>query len=170
MIRELLLGLILIPAVRADVSSEKIPNRLVLTGWGMGILYQIFSTGTSGVFCGLLGALFPILVLFLFFMFGVLGAGDIKLLSAVGTFYGIFPMTRLLIFIFGVGALLSLVYMLKNRIFLNRFSYLWNFIRWKRGSGERYYDVKRDGKQPVIHFSIAIFLGVILWEVLHYVF
>lgn len=169
MIRELLLGLILIPAVRADVSSEKIPNQWILAGWGMGILYQIFYTGMKGVFCGLLGALFPILVLFLFFMLRVLGAGDIKLLSAVGTFYGIYPMIRLLFLVFVVGAVLSLLYMLKNRIFLKRFSYLWNFILWKRGSGERYYDAKRDGKQPVIHFSIAILGGVILWELLHYV-
>ena len=169
MIRELLLGLILIPAVRADVSSEKIPNQWILAGWGMGILYQIFSTGISGVFSGLLGALFPILILFLFFMLRVLGAGDIKLLSAVGTFYGVFPMTRVLLLVFVAGAVLSMFHMMKNRIFRKRFSYFWNFIRWKRGSGERYYDAGRDGKLPVIHFSIAILGGVILWELLHYV-
>lgn len=167
--RMVLLNLILIPAVRADLSSEKIPNQWILAGWGMGILYQIFYAGVSGVACGLLGAVFPILVLFLFFMLRMLGAGDIKLLSVVGMFYGISPMIRLILLVFGFGAVLSLLHMLKNRIFVERFSYLWNYVRLEKGSGRPYYDGERDGKKPVIHFSIAILGGVILWELLNYV-
>ena len=60
----------------------------------------------SGYF--LFGMLFPILALYILFYFHMLGAGDIKLLSAVGGFLGVPAILKCMIVSFLSGAVLSI--------------------------------------------------------------
>ena len=163
--RALSLSLILIPALYTDFSEEKIPNQLILFGWLAGILYQLFFFNLNGLLHGILGAVIPIIVLFLFFVLKMLGAGDIKLLSVIGMFYGFPCMIRVFILVFLIGGLIAFILLVHRNILIKRFRYLLGYIFVFSHIDHRYYIKERDGKQPIMHFSLAISGGVCLWEI-----
>lgn len=71
-----------------DFRTYRIPNRLTLPGFFLGIGIRWYLYGLPGVGQGAAGCLIAILALLALFMFRVLGAGDIKLLAVVGAFTG----------------------------------------------------------------------------------
>jgi len=82
-----LISLLLLAAIY-DVSSNRIPNYCVLAIVVLGISSQILKHGFTG-FTGSIGGLFLGLVCFLpFYIKKGMGAGDVKLMAAVGSFLG----------------------------------------------------------------------------------
>ena len=82
------LGGLLIAAVASDWRSRRIPNALIVFGASGGLLLSLFSAGPAGVTQSLLGLLVGLLLLLPGFVLGFTGAGDVKLLAALGTFLG----------------------------------------------------------------------------------
>lgn len=87
-IQILSLAVMTMGAVLADLRTGRIPNGLIVTGIGCGLFYQIFEKGAAGAVLFAGGAGLPILMLGVFYYFRMIGAGDIKLLCAVGGFVG----------------------------------------------------------------------------------
>lgn len=77
---------ILIIAVYFDIKTGCIPNKLNLSGCILGLFLNTLFMGKYGLINSICGILLPIIILFVFFVFRVLGAGDIKLLSVIGAF------------------------------------------------------------------------------------
>lgn len=75
-------------AVAADLRTYKIPNRLCIGMAGSGIVLQGYFFGSRGLLSAGAGMLIPFVVLFALFWIRMIGAGDIKLLCAVGTYAG----------------------------------------------------------------------------------
>ena len=73
----------------ADTRTGRIPNLVVLAGAVSACLVSAMPLGT-GLAQALLGMLAGLLLFMPFYIFRLLGAGDVKLLAAVGTFTG-FP-------------------------------------------------------------------------------
>ena len=76
-------------AVCMDLMQEKVDNGWILAAWVLGLGYQIGAGGGPGIARFLAGAALPLLLLYILFRFRMLGAGDIKLLSAVGCFMSV---------------------------------------------------------------------------------
>ena len=68
--------------------NRRIPNWLTLPAVVGGIVLQSAILGLSGTIESLLGALSGFLLLFFFYAAGGMGAGDVKLLAAAGSFLG----------------------------------------------------------------------------------
>lgn len=80
------LFIFLLGAVGYDIDVRRIPNNWSLF-WGLsGIFLSCRKYGLHGCLYGLLGILLPFFVLFVLFVWRVIGAGDIKMLSVIGTF------------------------------------------------------------------------------------
>ncbi|AMD02291.1 A24 family peptidase [Halomonas chromatireducens] len=71
-----------------DLRIRRIPNRLVLAGTVMGLLLQGVLVGTGGFLAAILGLLVGMAILMPGYLMGFTGAGDAKLMAAVGTFLG----------------------------------------------------------------------------------
>ena len=72
-----------------DIRTWKIPNWLILLGLETGIFITVWQNGVrTGSIRVLAGIWIPIGILYVMFLAGWLGAGDIKLFSAVGAFCG----------------------------------------------------------------------------------
>ncbi|SIP92219.1 A24 family peptidase [Marinobacterium stanieri] len=85
----LLLLLILALAVYTDLRRHKIPNWLTFGGLSIGLIAAyLVSLPSVQVGAALKGALAGLLVFLPFFLSGGMGAGDVKLMAAIGSFIG----------------------------------------------------------------------------------
>jgi prepilin peptidase CpaA len=71
-----------------DLRARRIPNALSGAGALLGLCLSAAYFGSAGVASGLLGVLVMIAVLLAPFALGGLGAGDVKMMAAVGAFLG----------------------------------------------------------------------------------
>lgn len=89
----LLLLLILGVATCLDWRSHRIPNWLTFGGLGIGLVLCYVCLPSNEIHTGLQGAGIGLAVLIPFFLTGGMGAGDVKLMAAIGSFIG--PMAAL---------------------------------------------------------------------------
>ncbi len=114
-IQHCILLFFLAEAVRQDRKGRRISNRLILTGTGCGILLRILAEGfgQAGVIAADL--FLPVGLLFILYLFRVLGAGDLKLFSMISSFIGMKECFFVIYYAFLAGALLGLIAILKRR-------------------------------------------------------
>jgi prepilin peptidase CpaA len=118
------LFLILLIAVSFDLLYKKIPNWLTIPAGFFGISYHFFNTGLNGLCYSLVGILIGIGVLILFYLKGGMGAGDVKLMGALGAFLGgigVFIAFLATSIIGGAYAILTLVYHGQLRVTSKRY-------------------------------------------------
>jgi Flp pilus assembly protein protease CpaA len=76
-------------AVACDLKNRKIPNKLCLYGVCSGFLLSLTAMTDISPVQSLAGIVIPVVLLWVLFVFRILGAGDIKLFCAIGSFAGI---------------------------------------------------------------------------------
>ena len=115
----------------------------------------------------LIGALLPMVSLVLLQRLGVIGGGDVKLLSVVGGFLGGKEGMYSVILSFVFGAVLSLYFLIQRGILKARIRFFLDYIQTvvRTGKWIPYYQIARDGYIGTIHFSIAVLAAVLvlLW-------
>ena len=84
----LVVGLATLVAAATDVWRFKVYNLLTLPLLALGLAASAALGGWAGLWSGLLGAGFGFAILVVFFALGGVGAGDVKLLTAVGAWLG----------------------------------------------------------------------------------
>lgn len=87
-INNVILIILLLAAAFFDVTKNKIPNFLTFPVICAGIILNIIVNGFSGFLFSLYGFFFGLAIFFIPFAFGLMGAGDVKLMAAVGTLKG----------------------------------------------------------------------------------
>jgi prepilin peptidase CpaA len=78
-------------ACATDLRSARIPNLLTFGSILAGVLFHALAPNGSGVAAAALGLVAGLLVFFPIFALGALGAGDVKLMAAIGTWIGWLP-------------------------------------------------------------------------------
>ncbi len=112
MVRYIILICLLILSVISDIKYSKIKNIYVIPAAISGLFINTFEHGFEGLKLSLFGVLVPILLLGLLFNLKLIGAGDLKLFSAIGALLGcefiLYGMAYSFVFA-GIVALLSLL-------------------------------------------------------------
>lgn len=162
----LVLYAILIIAVILDFKYTKISNRLILVGIFLALAFWVIKGREVSDFIYVLWNIsFPVIVLYLFYLMGVIGAGDVKLFSVIGGFVNFKELVICMLCSFAVGAVISLGKMLfcgtLREGLHNAGCYFWGLVKgecksYGRGSKE---------KKNQIHFSLAIILGLSLAKI-----
>ena len=111
----LLAAVLLLPAVFIDVAVHRIPNKLCLAGIVAGLALHTAFAGASGFGLALAAGALLLLATFPFFALGWLGAGDVKLMAAVGCVAGA-PAAALAILLVTLvtGALMALLVLARH--------------------------------------------------------
>ncbi len=165
-IAEVFLIFIVTAAVFYDLRNYCIPNSLILLGYIFAFLLCL-DEGIDGIRGFISGALLPIICLVFLQRAGIIGGGDVKLLSVAGGFLGTREGVYCIFFSFVIGAFLSLIVLLRRRSLKARICYFLNYIQTVVHTGHwiPYYQITRDGYTGTMHFSIAIMLAVwlVLW-------
>lgn len=156
-------------AALSDLKEEKIPNRWVLTGFLLSLTGQILFCRESRWHPEFLSALIPFLLLIPFYLFRMIGAGDIKLLMVTGIFMKPGQMLLLLLFTFLPAAVYAVLRLCLSPSGSDRFPLFDRFHSMKRyvytfsGSGvlEPYWKDSRPEEQ--VHLAVFIFGALIPW-------
>lgn len=80
------LGVVLATAVFTDLRSRRIPNLLTLAAALMGFGFQVWNFGSDGAINAASGLCAGFLALIPIYLWGGMGAGDVKLMASVGAF------------------------------------------------------------------------------------
>ena len=126
-------------AVLFDLSSDRIPNVLIAAAASSLLVLRCCREGAAAIPSCLGGAAVPFLLLYPFFLFRLVGAGDIKLLMALGIRYGAEGSLRLLFLSLVCGLIFGILRILSAR------------LAQKRQPGRRPSSASR------IHFSAPVF-------------
>ncbi len=92
-------------AIYFDIRTERIPNWLIAAGTVVALTLHAVSSGTSGLLTSVGGLSIAMVILLPFYIAGVMGAGDVKLMAAVGAFTGVHLALLAVGFAVGVGVL-----------------------------------------------------------------
>ena len=135
-----------------DVRSGRVPNALTYTAAGAGLaLNAVMRPSGIGLGPAALGLLVGFGPLFVVYLAGGLGGGDVKLMAAVGAFLGPLATAYALLYACLVGAVMSV-----------------GVVLWKEGIGGaylRFSGLFRRGREAAemnrlrFPFAVAVFVG-----------
>jgi prepilin peptidase CpaA len=103
------LATMLVVAAWTDARTRRIPNALVLAGVVAGLCIGFASGGTDGLMSAVGGLMLGLCVLLPAYAVGALGAGDVKLVAAVGAFVGPRGLLGALVLTVLVGGVMALI-------------------------------------------------------------
>ena len=106
---------LLFVAFICDMKTDKVPNVLVLLGYGIGIVNYMLKFGLPGIFWSVLAVLAVWLCLFPVYAIGGLGGGGCKLLAWIALFFDAEQLLECYFFIFLCGGLIALVKLFMSR-------------------------------------------------------
>jgi prepilin peptidase CpaA len=152
-------------AVGFDVRLYKIPNLLIVIGLAIGVGYSYYERGWNGLLDSLTGIGIPVFILIVLHFLRILGAGDIKLFAVIGGMIG-HSVWNVMLCSFVAGGLLAAIQMLYHHSLVSRIHFFWNYIHSCLQAGKLIpYESGFDegNTSNTIHFSIAIFIGYIVW-------
>ena len=153
-------------AIFFDICFKKIPNWLIL----LGLLGGFFLNGLAGLsflYNSFFGFVVGVLVFFVPFAAGWLGAGDVKYFGVVGCLLGPRLLPRVLFYSAlagGVLAVISLVYHREARGLLASLRNIWLDCRiavLSLGRGVSSIETKNEKKLETIPWGVAIGIGTI---------
>lgn len=150
-------------AMIMDLKWEKVCNFWNYGSWITVLLGRGILEGGSGCLGGLAGTAVVIIVLFPLFLGKMLGTGDIKVFAVLGSAMGAKSVCYCIAFSFLLGALISLPILLFRCNVRERFAYFFTYLR--RVLETRTFSAYLvPGSRPEnIHFTIPIFISVVLF-------
>ncbi|MFV0344046.1 MAG: prepilin peptidase [Anaerocolumna sp.] len=170
-IKHICLVFLLLLALSKDLKSYKIPNTIILIGYLFGLFFFCQEQEWTSIHKWVLSIFIPILILFPLFFIKALGAGDIKLFSVIGGFFGISYVINLIVISFLIGGILAVFQLCKNKNLSSRISFFLSYVKKLHlkvttsdisNTDYVYYSKDKEGTRNVIHFSVAIFLGFLI--------
>ena len=167
--------LLLLVASWQDYRGYSIQNALVLTGALLGISLNTFLPAGVGILDSLAGCAIGLLLLLPFYMWRMMGAGDVKLMAAVGTFVGSSDILGVFLSTLIAGGVLALIVALHKgmlRRLLNNLTRI--FMHMLRIDKSRFLQDSTSvpeatadsiGKLP---YAIAITMGTLTFLILNH--
>jgi prepilin peptidase CpaA len=154
-------------ACAIDLRSRRIPNWLTFSAALVGLGYQLAVHGPGGALSGGAGLLVGIAIFFVPFALGGLGAGDVKLVAALGAWLGPYEIVWLALYTVIAGAVLAVGVSLVRGYLRQALSNIWLLLMHLRIVGFRPHPelTIHHARGPKLAYGVAIFAGtmVTIW-------
>lgn len=145
-----------------DVRYRRIPNVLVLTALIAGLSINTFFGGLHGLGNSALGFALAFIPMLLLHIFGAMGAGDVKLMGAVGSILGVSLMPITLVLVVMVGGILAVYTTLRaGTIFSTLHGVLRIFVGILPGWEMPRFAMTPD-RRHTIPYGVAIMVGSLI--------
>lgn len=163
------IGLCLLALVVAaswtDLRARRIPNRLVLVAVGLALPVQCYLHGAGAGFSEwLLGMLTGAGLFLPLYVLRAMGAGDVKLMGAIGAFVGPWAVFRIVLLTFIVGGIWALILIVAGRKMRPAFANIRGMLlAWVGHPQQAEPGVEPSGRASVgsLPFAVAIALGTV---------
>ena len=150
-----------------DIRSSRIPNVLTAPSMAAGLLLHLILGGWSQVASSVLGGFIGGGVFLLLFLLGGMGAGDVKLMAAVGCLAGVGSLSQILVATVLVGAALAVLLALYRRSLRQTITNVVALVTHYRENGfSRHDDFNLDNVHTLrMPYAVPIAIGcmVSLW-------
>ena len=161
----LFLSSVLVSAAIFDIRVQKIPNLLTYPTMAVGLIYHSFTNGVEGFFFGAGGIGVGIGLFLIPYLIGVMGAGDAKLMGAVGAALGAKGVFYAVLLSAIVGGLYALIVLLFHLTFfkglLKRYAVT---IKTLFFTGQLVLiPAAEDEPKPKLYYGVAIALGTLVY-------
>ena len=144
-----------------DLTRKKIPNRLILAGYLSGLTFYIRICGIAGLIIFLAGILLPLLLLWTLYYFRMIGAGDIKLLSALGGLLGPTAGFYCILYSFLIGGCISAILIFHRRNLRHRLNYFFAYFREYSTTGTWKPYLDKTEKSSHLYLSVPVFFSIL---------
>lgn len=141
-------------AAVGDVRRLRIPNKLVVAGIAVAVLFALYDRGTGGLLHAAAGLAVGVLVLMPFHLLKMMGAGDVKLMGMVGAFLGPVDGFCATLATMLAGGAVSVWWLWRMRR---------NHKESPQGGGQAV-----DTREMRMPYGVAIFLGTLAWLVIRW--
>lgn len=147
-----------------DVRTNKIKNQGILCLYLFGLLFRLQDFQLANLSQVAINLLLPIILLYPLFLLHVLGAGDIKLFSAIGLFLNTNSLLYWIGYSFVLGALIGLALLLYRGELVASMKRLYGYLLEAAYCFPELkpYSKEENFQKNVIHFSVAMALGYLL--------
>lgn len=172
----ILLGILLLSAIWSDVKSRVIPNSIVFLGAVIGIALHtalpmgsgLFNDpfGSLGISNSIAGLCVGLIILLPLYALGVMGAGDVKLLSMIGAFLGPQAIIKVALLSFIAGGLFGIIVALWKGVLQQVFKNIFNIsmqLFMQTQLGERLHINAPAVTNVKLAYAIAISTGTVLY-------
>ncbi len=167
----ILLSVVLIVATIFDLAVHKIPNLITYPTMASALIYYFVVMGLEGVLFSFKGLALGIILFIVPYLMGVMGAGDAKLMGAVGSILGAEGVFMSSICTAIVGGFYAVILLLMHPRYLKEFLQR-HFVSLKTFvfTG-RYITIPaaEPDRQPKLYYATAIALGTFVYILLDYV-
>ena len=152
-----------------DISASRIPNALTLPVAVCALLFHFIAPSGAGGSHALLGLAVGLFVFFPLFALGAMGAGDVKLMAAVGAWLGAESILKVALYGSLAGGALAVIVAMRQR-------YLWKALSnikmlalywWAEGGIRPFPSLTLESTRSVrLPYALAIAAGlaVTLWR------
>lgn len=155
--------ILMLPAVESDLLYEKVENGWILFCAGLLAAMRLIGNG-PGALAGMAGgAVLPVLLLWPLFRIRAIGAGDCKMLAALGLLLGPAAVLQCMVRMFLLGGVLAAALLAAEGTAAQRFRYLRQYV--KQALYTRTLPPYREsGARPEhIHMTVPMLMSVFLW-------
>ncbi len=156
------LTIVLLIALVHDIRFKKIPNWLTFTTIAVAVPYHTVTNGVAGFLFSIEGVGVGIAVLIIPYLMGGMGAGDAKLMGAIGGVLGpkgVFVAFLSTALVGGFYALIILAFCGYLKIALRRY---WMILKNLIFFGKFFYlPPSEEERKPLLRYGIAISLGTL---------
>lgn len=151
-------------ACAIDLRSRRIPNWLTFGAAGVGIAYHTVAAGASGIETAAGGWAIGLALFFIPFALGGLGAGDVKLVAALGAWLGPAQVIWLALYTGVIGGVLALVVACSRGYLRQAVRNIWLLLTFWRVSGLRPLPelTIQAGRGPKLAYGVSIFIGTVV--------
>ena len=156
-----ILLLILGAAIASDLRWRTIPNWLTGPSILVGLGLHTFINQWTGLIFSLEGAALGLGLFLIIYVLGWMGAGDVKLYAAVGSFLGPVQTISAAIVIALVGGLLALVILGFHQGWWRLGLWLWSYVKATLLMRSAQVLTPVQGAAPKVPYAVAIGLGTI---------
>ncbi len=161
------LAFILIAASISDIRSFRIPNWLTYSALAVGVSHFTLLKGYEGLFFSLTGAAAGFGLLIGPYLYGGTGAGDVKLLGAIGSFLGAQGVFNVFLFSCLLGGAIGLFLLASKGLLIGTFKRYGAILKGFFITRQIVYiPPNKNERQIKVRFGLAIALGTgsyLLW-------